>query len=676
MAAPASPTSRKIEASFADLSELTAPSHNKQINADVPSGLLHIDVPYVEADALPSPPADVLPGRPADAPSGPLAPLRTSNSLNKEIDADVLPGLLHNDVLSHVTADALPSPPADALPGRPADALPGSDVFPPAAPMRTELNNDNIADALSGLDADALSGLDLDTLVPPSDDSFNFASVDKQLKQLSYLKKQMAALEKNIKHSRALPTSRVSPSSPTANNTVPIASNGVDYSLPSSYGTNNNVQIGINNVNNVYHVPFDGSRETDATAVHHSFAPRTEHNTFHMPFNNGKDTPESETLSPADFKDMIDFLNTLDDNNSFTHARPPGNNVDHFDPPTHARKRSKASSTIKVHIFNTPLPRDARFSHNYKLLQQFDTMLEKQNHDREYMRALLYDDHGQHQLFMLTSDNDVIGGLTATLTNKHGSHQNGQHFYFVDTICISDNIDNRIMGFHETDTRLIAEQYLFDAVVNKAHEHPLKPRIVIETSTDSINRVVKAIIKDDKFFLTWMAPLPIAMSNTIAESLPPQFNATKQHNRYNKSTLIFSSNDNAAILKEKTIDSFHPNFTRNIYGKASTGKFIDIPAHAHIGRGIYDYGLRSLFLSVYAHATSGAINAIITNDHGHHRAPDPDRANFDAHVMKYLSRRTRSHDKTSHLKSGFGLQDRIKHESMMALRFAPYKFKP
>ena len=141
---------------------------------------------------------------------------------------------------------------------------------------------------------------------------------------------------------------------------MPIASNGVDYSLPSSYGTNNNVQIGINNVNNVYHVPFDGSRETDATAVHHSYAPSTEHNTVNMPFNNGKDTPESETLSPADFKDMIDFLNNLDDSNSFTHARPPGSNVDHFDPPMHARKRPKANSKIQVHTFNTPLPRDAR----------------------------------------------------------------------------------------------------------------------------------------------------------------------------------------------------------------------------------------------------------------------------------------------------------------------------
>ena len=190
---------------------------------------------------------------------------------------------------------------------------------------------------------------------------------------------------------------------------------------------------------------------------------------------------------------------------------------------------------------------------------------------------------------------------------------------------------------------MFAEQHLFDAVVNKAYEHPLKPRIVIETSTDSINRVVKTIIKDDKFFLTWMAPLPMAMNNTIADSLPPQFNATKRHNRYNKTTLIFSSNSNMEILKEKTIDSFHPNFTRNIYGKSSKGKLNDIPAHSHIGRGIHDYGLISLLLSVYTHTSSGATNAIIINTS---QTPDPNCADFDQRMMKWLSRRMRLHKKT------------------------------
>ena len=180
-------------------------------------------------------------------------------------------------------------------------------------------------------------------------------------------------------------------------------------------------------------------------------------------------------------------------------------------------------------------------------------------------------------------------------------------------------------------------------------------------SLDSTNRIVKAITKDDKFILTWTAPLSMAMINTIAGSFPPQFNKMKEYNNPAKTTLIFSSDVNMTTNKP------HPNFTRNISEKTNQGRFISFPVHSHIGMGIHDYGNRSLQLSVYAHTSSGAINAIIIDK----LAPNPNRADFDKRMLRWLSRRTRFYNNTND-KPNFGLQDTYSN-GKIALRFAPYK---
>ena len=135
----------------------------------------------------------------------------------------------------------------------------------------------------------------------------------------------------------------------------------------------------------------------------------------------------------------------------------------------------------------------------------------------------------------------------------------------------------------------------------------------------------------------------------------------KEYNNPAKTTLIFSSDVNITTNKP------HPNYTRNISEKTNQGRYISFPIHSHIGMGIHDYGNRNLQLSVYAHTSSGAINAIIIDK----LAPNPNHADFDKRMLRWLSRRTRFHNKTND-KPDFGLQDTYSN-GKIALRFAPYK---
>ena len=68
-----------------------------------------------------------------------------------------------------------------------------------------------------------------------------------------------------------------------------------------------------------------------------------------------------------------------------------------------------------------------------------------------------------------------------------------------------------------------------------------------------------------------------------------------------------------------------------------------------------------------SHTSSGAINAIIIDK----LAPNPNHADFDKRMLRWLSRRPRFHNNTND-KPDFGLQDTYSN-GKIALRFAPYK---
>ena len=130
------------------------------------------------------------------------------------------------------------------------------------------------------------------------------------------------------------------------------------------------------------------------------------------------------------------------------------------------------------------------------------------------------------EVFIIQHGWIVLGGLIGTCTDKYGGIS-GQHFYYANSLCTRTDPKGLGVPSMHSDTRDFADlmtelttttQQLILALITSAHDHPLRPRIVIPTH--HISRYHNTMDNSKLFELSWHGPLTMDMGQHIADKLP------------------------------------------------------------------------------------------------------------------------------------------------------------